>query len=139
MVEPIRSREVLGKVQVSLGEAPKHTHEDHRRCAYYAKTEQVAEDVPDFLFIDMECPHGASAGGAFYNEDYVRQLKQTIHILLELLPSKHPINHSMVSLTRQEVAHNFLTDDYRGFLGPYEPEDLGYLRSIVEELEELSK
>lgn len=75
MVEPIKSAEVLGQVRVSLGEAPKHTQDEHRGCAYYPMTTstEIANELP--VFVGMRCPHGVDASGAFYSEDYVRQLK----------------------------------------------------------------
>ena len=66
MVEPIKSEEVFGKATVGQGPAPKHTRPGHEACAYYWS--EAAED--------KQCEHGyVIVGGAFYSEDYVRELR----------------------------------------------------------------
>lgn len=74
MVEPILSEEVVAPPQMALGPAPMHTHPEHCNCVYYVITAEIAPDLSTREFIEMECPHGFSASGAWYNEDYVRAL-----------------------------------------------------------------
>jgi hypothetical protein len=79
-MESIKSTEVLGRVSASLGEAPVHTEEDHKRCAYYIN---LAEGV-------MQCPHGELATGAFYSEDYVNEMRRTMHQFLASFRASNP-------------------------------------------------
>jgi hypothetical protein len=75
MVEPIRSSELFGNVSVGRGPAPRFTKEGHELCAYY-----VNQDAGY-----VECPHGEKVvDGAFYSEDLVKELKETIHFLINL-------------------------------------------------------
>lgn len=72
MVQPIESEERLGSAEVGAPTAPKHTAEGHESCAYY----------PGFK---PTCTHDEMANGAFYSEDYVREIKQAAHQVLGLL------------------------------------------------------
>ena len=40
--------------------------------------------APVHQFIEMECPHNFGAGGAWYSEDYIRQLRELSHRLIAL-------------------------------------------------------
>lgn len=76
MVQPIHSREIFGNVSVGRGPAPRFTVEGHEACAYYVSNEP--DEWPT-------CPHGeAATGGAFYSEDLVKELKETVHFLINL-------------------------------------------------------
>lgn len=75
MVEPINSEEKVAAPTVAQGESPKHTQEEHRYCAYYPVTAGFEASPGNFLFVGMRCPHEVESTGAFYNEDYIRELK----------------------------------------------------------------
>lgn len=67
-MESIGSGEVFPNVELSVGEAPKHTQEGHENCAY-----SWVDDV-------MLCEHGKSVlAGGFYSEDYIRDVKHQVH------------------------------------------------------------
>lgn len=78
-MKSINSEERFGRVSVGTGEAPTHTDEDHRRCAYYL-TSSVIDQSPGGNET-LICQHGVEPGGsrgigAFYSEDYVRQMRE---------------------------------------------------------------
>lgn len=81
MVEPIRSNEVFGSASLTPLTAPTHVNPDHITCAYYVSTQEIAPTISVREF--MECPHGFSGGGAWYNEDYIRQLNELSHKIIE--------------------------------------------------------
>jgi len=72
MVEPIASAEVFPDVVVTPPVAPKHTAEGHENCAYYTRNR-------------LECGHGEEAAGGFYSEDFLRELKHEVHLLIGVL------------------------------------------------------
>ena len=67
MVEPIGTSERFGIAEVKGPAAPKHVVPGHETCAYYVSS----TNDPDVMI----CPHEQAAKGAFYSEDYVRELK----------------------------------------------------------------
>lgn len=74
-MESIPSGVKFGIPSLGGGEAPKHTNPEHRDCAYY-----LQDDLPL-----LHCPHEEEAGGAFYSEDFVRELRTTSHELIAML------------------------------------------------------
>lgn len=70
-MEGIPSKGIVSPATLKQGEAPVHTHPDHRGCAYYVTTTYLQDGEST----DMQCPHGAIASGAFYSEDRVRDLE----------------------------------------------------------------
>lgn len=145
-MEAIPSGVKFGRATVGQGERPKHTNDDHRACAYYVKLGETGEyfggeDGKGSVitpFIEMECPHGFSAGGAFYSEDFVFELRQLAHaILAEARHWAHP--------DMRKSANDIEKNSYRMshpnavFLGPVEVEDVGKVRLLLEELEEMTK
>jgi len=76
----IPSREIVTVPEMIPGIAPRHTDPDHRLCAYYLKETffQHGESI------DMMCPHNKTAGGAFYNEDFVRRFRELSHRLIAI-------------------------------------------------------
>lgn len=74
MVEQIPSGELFGNIGINRGPAPEHTKDGHELCAYYMDDDKM----------EMICPHGQPATGAFYSEDLVKQLKETAHFLINL-------------------------------------------------------
>jgi len=85
MVQPIASREIFGNISVGRGPAPIHTVEGHELCAYYLDVNDEGAAIT--------CPHGENANGAFYSEDLVKELKETVHFLINLydLEQQRPI------------------------------------------------
>lgn len=77
MVEEIKSAEKFGDATLNQGPAPKHTQEEHALCAFYPIVTSMHG-----LFVGMRCPHDVEASGAFYSEDYVRELKITAQQLI---------------------------------------------------------
>jgi len=71
-MEPIQSGEIFPNAVLKQGEPPPHTVEGHAGCAYYPKA-------------NPQCEHGEVAAGGFYSEDYVRELKQTLHPLIAFI------------------------------------------------------
>ena len=80
MVEPIKTGEVFGKATATLGDRPKHVDDDHLTCAFY----DASADSDDRA-TELYCPHGTMAFGAFYNEDFLWQLRTTSHNLITRL------------------------------------------------------
>ena len=78
-MESINSEQKIGIAQLKRGEAPKHNAAGHEMCAYYnpiTETWTVKTPVP------LICEHGMPATGAFYNEDYIRRLRQISHQII---------------------------------------------------------
>lgn len=73
-MDSIDSDERIGPVSVSNGQPPSHSEKGHERCAYYLDGDSDSS---------MRCPHDETARGAFYNEDYVRELKQLVQRFVE--------------------------------------------------------
>jgi hypothetical protein len=94
-MEAINSKEVLGDVKASLGEAPKHTMEGHDRCAYY---------VDPSIDRRPMCPHGMAASGAFYSEDYVNEMRRSMHqFITSVRASNLPISGTMKTLLHKVI------------------------------------
>lgn len=114
MVEPIASGEVFPNVVVKPPVAPKHTAEGHERCAY-----PTVEG--------LECEHGLSAGGSFYSEDYIKELKPLIHRLIgfiDLNIETKVVNWSSNARIERKYMHAAEISDFR---------------DLVETLRELTK
>lgn len=71
-MEPILSGEVFPHAVLKQGDPPQHIVDGHLSCAYYPKA-------------NPQCEHGEVAAGGFYSEDYVRELKQTLHPLIAFI------------------------------------------------------
>lgn len=80
MVEPIGSSEVFPNVVVAPPVAPKHASEAHEACVYYPKA-------------NPQCEHGEAAAGGFYNEDFVRELKHQIHLVISFADEHLAFTH----------------------------------------------
>jgi len=74
-MEAIPPGEAVMPATILQSEPPPHTAPGHEECAYYVD----GENIP------LECPHGYKSIGAFYSEDYVRELKDMITHLEEQL------------------------------------------------------
>lgn len=130
VVEPILSREKFGNVSMSGSIPPKHTDPEHLTCAYYW-SELEEKKI---------CPHGNEATGAFYNEDFIRELRETSHELLGLLPTLETAHlHTMKRVLTATIVNNRMQYDDLGWMGPFELSDLGYMRSLVDKLIELTR
>lgn len=92
MVEPINSGELFGNASMQQGEPPRHVPVEHERCAFYVNADYDTGDDGDFeCFGVMWHQHdgevlpftlgklGSGSPGAWYSEDYVRQLKEAAH------------------------------------------------------------
>lgn len=113
-MESIPSAVKIGHATLGAGEAPKHTDPEHRDCAYYPTVEPVL------------CPHGAEAMGAFYSEDFVRELRTTSHELISLLDKL------------QSQAH-FEGPHRAAMFDPIFPSDMRRLRNVTDLLRLLTK
>lgn len=127
----IPSAEKVPLPVASLGDAPKHTDEDHVQCAYY-----WVENA------GMRCPHGMETWGAVYSEDYVNSLRRLSHQLLERLDFVYEDHqqyrgpqHPRYYIQNRDQFY----DDDRWLAGPIEQKDWNYTRSMIEELRELTK
>jgi len=100
MVEPIQSREVFGNVSASLGDAPIHTANGHKQCAYYIPPPELSDD-PITESKWLQCPHGREADGAFYSEDYIKELKLACHRLLHELDTSRSFTTTAVEDVRK--------------------------------------
>lgn len=142
MVEPIRSSEKFGQASMGQGPAPKHTATGHESCAYYVQL-GITYDPSDPLdfnrpigepvtpFIDMECPHRMGAGGAWYSEDYIKEIRETMHQLLELLPMQRSFTEEIYQ--NHEALYGY------AWIGPVEADNLGYMRLLVDKMKDLTK
>jgi hypothetical protein len=78
-MQGIPTKSILGNVRAVQSEAPKHTEAGHTACAYYHTT-----DEGEHLRRPMSCPHGCRSDGAFYNEDYIRDLRIACQSIISL-------------------------------------------------------
>ena len=92
MVQPIESEEIFGNATAVQGEAPKHTMEGHERCAFYPAELVEGNEAPKggFLKGPLVCPHGEEATGAFYSEDYIKELKHIAHLVIDRIDDLRP-------------------------------------------------
>lgn len=74
-MEGIPSRAIVTKPTMMSSPPPKHTIPGHEQCAYYLRHD-------DYEAQDLMCPHGLIADGAFYSEDYIRELRELSHRLI---------------------------------------------------------
>lgn len=64
-MESIESTAKVAIPTLGTSEPPLHVDPEHRRCAFYLNHGQDT----------IECQHEVAAEGAFYNEDYVNELR----------------------------------------------------------------
>lgn len=136
MAESIRSREILGRASMESSPRPRHTAEGHADCAYYLVN---GVDAGESM---AECSHGEAAGGAFYNEDYVWELRQLSHQIIEQLDRLlHPVMR--ISPTDKDFAREMDREKHsiapRLLLGFVERNDIQYLGDLTEDLRRLTK
>lgn len=91
-MESIKPQEKSGHPSLSRNEAPKHTAPEHRQCAYYPV-------ISGNIHVGMSCPHDNNATGAFYSEDYIRELKETAHDLIHQLDEFQTKAHATGPMT----------------------------------------
>lgn len=87
----INSTEKLGDVSLSSGSAPRHTEEGHERCAYY-------QEGLGARYQGLLCEHNNEATGAYYSEDYVKELKQAIQAVVGVWFAGGPRKEDIVRL-----------------------------------------
>ena len=63
VVDAIRSTAVVPPAKLTQAPPVMHTSADHKNCAYYGDSQK------------LYCVHGDPATGAFYSEDYIRDLR----------------------------------------------------------------
>jgi hypothetical protein len=130
MAESIPSEEGFGRAAMQPGEAPTHTSPSHISCAYY----------PTHDGEWIKCPHGMTATGAFYNEDYVQELRVKVQRLIPLLQDITHAPKRGDEIIRSGEAEKFIIQmDDRLWLGPIEPRDMRFIEWMVGDLEELTK
>lgn len=124
-MESIDSSERVSPVRLGTGEAPKHTQPEHRMCAYYP------EMVPS-------CQHGEEAMGAFYSEDYVKDLRITGQLLVasieRLTSAVKKAGPALIKEVGEEALYS--ASDY---LGPLSRTQIINLQQLADYMREITK
>lgn len=111
-MEPIPSGEVFPNVELTQGEAPRHTQPEHEACAYYG---------------ELECTHGAPSAGGFYSEDFVNDLRAAVHELIGFMDKNVEIKMRSWSMVATIERRNLDFEQAR------------HLEQTIEHLTELTK
>ena len=112
MVEQIPSGEAIGDASLSLGEAPKHTQDEHIKCAYYLTTMRADPGGGHPAEAGLRCPHGAWAEGAFYSEDWVLQVRVAMQKLTVEL--NDPAVRSQLRLVNRDGRTHSIVEELEG-------------------------
>ena len=124
-MESIDSAELVSPVRLGVGDAPKHTQPEHRMCPYYP------EMVP-------QCQHGEDAIGAFYNEDYVKDLRITGQMMVaaveRITSSIKKAGPALIKEVGEEALYT--APDY---LGPFTRAQVIKLQQLTDYMKEITK
>lgn len=123
-MDAIRSTAVVPPAKLTQAPPVMHTSADHKNCAYYGDSQK------------LYCVHGDPATGAFYSEDYIRDLRILSQGLVTSLESMFALVKKANAHLVREVGEVALYNE-GDYLGPMKRTEIIQAEKMLNELKEL--